>query len=184
MPARTAMTLAELVVVLFILAALGGVMVPMCTENMGSAADNVTRASLAEIRNAMLQYWQDTHDVVLDGITTSATEADRFEIAWLFSNPVTGDKTVQFDPNVRSGWNGPYLTGASAEVAVWGADVMLDGWNREIIVQYVNPGSNLRDVRIVSPGPNGVIDLPAGTATDLLTSADIGDDVYVAAALR
>lgn len=183
-PTRKAMTLAELVVVLLILAALGGILVPLCSGNMETAAANATRASLAAIRDAMLQYWQDTHDVELDGVTTTAAEAGRFDIAWLFSNPVTGDQTVQFDPNVRTGWNGPYLAGASGDVATWGSGTMLDGWNREITVQYVNPGSSLRDVRIVSPGPDGVIDLPPATATASLTSADIGDDVYVAVTLR
>lgn len=181
---RKAVTLAELVVVLFILAALGSLMVPLCSDNMATAADNVTRASLTQIRDAMLQYWQDTHEVVLDGVATTATEAERFDIAWLFSNPVTGDQTVAFDPNTRSGWNGPYLTGSNADVAQWGPAVLLDGWNQAIEVQYVTPGSSLKDVRIVSAGRNGVIDLPAATATASLTSADIGDDVYVAITLR
>ncbi|MGN6133228.1 MAG: hypothetical protein ACTHOU_01965 [Aureliella sp.] len=182
--ARKALTLLELVVVLCILAALGGMVVPLCSGNVAAAADSVTRASLTEIRDALNQYWQDTQYLTLDGISSYATESQRFDLAWLFLNPVTGDGTNQFDPNLRSGWNGPYMAGTSADIATWGSLTFVDGWNRQFTVQYVNPSDDVKDVRIVSSGPDGVIDIPAATATAALTSADTGDDIYVALVLR
>ena len=184
MVTRNALTLVELVVVLCILAALGGLVVPLCSDNIAIAAETVTSASLTEIRDAMLEYWQDTKSVTLDGVSSYAIESQRFDIGWLFSNPVTNDGTNQFDPNSRSGWNGPYIAGTTADVVAWGGMTLLDGWNHEFSVQYVNPADDVKDVRIVSAGANGVIDIPAATATNALTAGSIGDDLYVALVLR
>jgi hypothetical protein len=184
MATRNALTLAELVIVLCILVALSGLVVPLCSDNLSSAAESVTLASLAETRDASLQYWRDTKHVVLDGVGSIATEAQRFNITWLFNNPVTGDKTVQFDPNLHSGWNGPYMAGSTADVIQFGGPALLDGWNHQLVAQYVDPSATLKDVRIVSAGPNGVIDIPAATATSALTSNSIGDDLYVSLMLR
>jgi type II secretory pathway pseudopilin PulG len=174
MKTRNAFTLVELIVVLCILISLSGVVVPLCSENLSSANETVTRSTLAEARLAMLLYWHDTKFVELNGVTTVATESQRFDIAWLFANPVTNTNTVQFDPNLRTGWNGPYIASST----------LVDAWNRPLSVQYVNPNGSLKDVRIVSAGPNGVVDIPAGTATSSLTTGSIGDDLYVALTLR
>lgn len=181
---RNALTLVELVVVLCILVALSGIAIPLCSDNLASAAESVTRASLAETRKATLEYWRDTKHVTLDGMASVATEAQRFEIQWLFSNPVTGNKSVQFNPNIRIGWNGPYVAGSTGDIVKFGGPVLIDGWNRRLVVQYVDPSAMLKDVRIVSAGPNGVINIPAATATSALTSIAIGDDLYVALSLR
>ena len=110
----------------------------------------------------MLQYWHDTKFVQLDGVTTVATELQRFNMAWLFTNPVTNTNTIQFDPNLRSGWNGPYLATSTLDSTVGGPG-LIDAWNHPLTVQYVNPGDDaIKDVRIVSAGPNGVVDIPAG----------------------
>src|SRR5690348_6467093 len=90
MATRNALTLAELVVVLCLLVALSAVLVPLCSDSLVSAAESVTEASLVQARDATLQYWRDTKYVSLDGVLTVATEAQRFNISWLFNNPVTG----------------------------------------------------------------------------------------------
>lgn len=181
---RKAFSLMELAIALCIIVALAGMMVPLCADSLTSASENTTRTSLSEIRNAMAQYWLDTKHWVLDGVTTSATEAGRFDIRWLFYNPVTNDRTVQFDPNLRSGWNGPYISVSTANQALYGNAALCDGWNRLITVQYINPTGSLKDVRLVSPGRDGIVNLPAGTATTALTTSDVGDDIYVAITLR
>ena len=183
MKTRKAFTLIELLVVLGILAALSGVVLPLCSENLTSANETVTRSTLAEGRTAMLQYWHDTKFVQLDGVTTVATELQRFNMAWLFTNPVTNTNTIQFDPNLRSGWNGPYLATSTLDSTVGGPG-LIDAWNQPLTVQYVNPGDAIKDVRIVSAGRNGVVDIPAATATAGLTTNSIGDDLYVALTLR
>lgn len=181
---RNALSLLELVVVLSILVALSSLVIPLCSGNLTTAAETTTRASLHEIRDAQLKYWQDTKTVTLDGMSSYAIESQRFDLVWLFSNPVTNDSTNQFDPNSRIGWNGPYMAGTTADVVAWGGMTLLDAWNHEIEVQYVNPNNDLKDVRLVSPGPNGVVEIPAATATSALTSGNMGDDIYVAIMLR
>lgn len=180
---RQALTLAELVVVLFILVALAGLAAPLCSGQMSSAAQSTTQASLANARDAVDQYWRDTKFLTLDGVGSVATEADRFNLRWLLKNPVTGNTTSSFDRNTRSGWNGPYLLAATTAPGAI-LEGMVDGWNRTLVVQYVNPGNDLRDVRIVSAGPDGVINIAVGTPTASLTSNNIGDDLYVSLLLR
>ncbi len=180
---RYALTLAELVVVLFILVALAGLAAPLCSGQMSMAAQSTTQATLAQARDALEQYWRDTKHLTLDGVGSVATEQQRFNIEWLLANPVNGDRTISFDRNTLSGWNGPYLLAATtAPDAV--VDSLIDGWNRSLVVQYVNPGNTLRDVRIVSAGPDGIIDISAVAATSTLNSGNIGDDLYVSLLLR
>lgn len=183
MNTRNAFTLIELIVVLTILVALSGIVLPICSENLSTANATATRSTLAEARNAMLQYWHDSKFVALDGVTTFATESQRFEISWLFASPVTNTTSVQFDPNLRTGWNGPYIASSTTDADIAGPG-LVDAWNQTLSVQYVNPGGSLKDVRIVSSGGNGVVDIPAGMATSSLTSSSIGDDLYVALSLR
>jgi type II secretory pathway pseudopilin PulG len=181
---RRALTLAELVVVLFILAALSSIAVPLASQTMASASRQATLSSLVEIRDALLRYWRDTKYLELDGITTIATEADRFNLRWLMLNPVTDDGTVSFNIHSRTGWNGPYLTPASAASDGLGQLLLRDAWYQPLVVQTVSLGGAIRDVRIVSAGPNGSIDLPPAKATSALTHDDVGDDIYVAVTLR
>lgn len=184
MKSRNAFTLVELIVVLSILIALSGIVLPLCSQNLASANEAATRSTLAETRNAVLQYWHDTKFIELNGVTTVATESQRFSLSWLFKNPVTNNSTVQFDRNTRSGWNGPYMATSTADSVALGGPNLIDGWNQTLIVQYVNPNDSLKDVRIVSAGPNGAIDIPSNTATSALTTNSIGDDIYVALVLR
>lgn len=181
MKTRLALTLLELIAVLCILIAISGIAIPVCSDQLTSARQTATRSNLIEIQRAMQQYWHDTKLIPLDGIQSVATETQRFEITWLFRNPVTNDTTVQFDPNTRSGWNGPYL---SASTALGSDPDLIDAWNNTLQVQYVDPNQDIKDVRIVSAGPDGVLQIPSGTASSLLTSGSIGDDLYVAMSLR
>lgn len=181
MHTRLAVTLVELIAVLFILAALTGIVIPLCSEQIAYSTQTTTKSTLVEVQQAMLRYWQDTKHVPLDGIETVATEEERFHLSWLFRNPVTNDTTVTFDPNTRIGWNGPYL---QTPTFIDGAPSLIDAWNNPLEVQYVNPADSLKDVRIVSGGMNGVVDIPSTAATSDLTIASIGDDLYVAIMLR
>lgn len=180
---RQALTLAELVVVLFILVALAGLAAPLCSGQMSTAARSTTQATLAGARDALDEYWRDTKFLTLDGVSTAASEADRFQLRWLLANPVTGTTASSFDRNTQTGWNGPYLLSptTSPDEAIAS---LIDSWNRTLVVQYVNPGSELRDVRIVSAGPNGTIDISAVMPTSSLNSLNIGDDLYVSLLLR
>ena len=182
MRSRNGFTLVELVVVLSILAAVSSLMVPLFTGTVQDAATTATRRTLIAARDAMCRYWADTKHVPLDGVTTTAAEADRLQIRWLLLNPATGDTSQDFSPNTRIGWRGPYIANATGGSAA--SPALVDAWNKAVVAQDVAPAVSPRDVRIVSGGPDGVIDIPAATATSALTAADVGDDVYVAFSLR
>ena len=126
----------------------------------------------------------DVKHVSLDGVTTVATDADRLNTDWMFANPVTGDSTFDFDVNTSIGWRGPYLSKSVGSLVVSGSSVVIDAWKNELTIQDVDPLSSLRDVRIVSGGPDGTITIPVATATDSLTATEVGDDIYVALELR
>lgn len=184
MRSRTGLTLIELVVVLSILAALSGVVVPLFTGTIHDAHEVATERTLVQVRDAMRQYWSDTKHVALDGTGTVATEANRLHTDWLFSNPVTGDSTQGFSANTRIGWRGPYLAGSTGSLAVSASPYLVDAWNHRIEIQDVDATLPVRDVRIVSGGPNGTIETPAATATTSLTPTAVGDDIYVSVYLR
>ena len=184
MHSRAAHTLVELAVVLSILAALSGLLVPLVTGTVHDSQQTATETSLVELRAAMSDYWRDTKHIALDGTTTAASNADRLQITWMFINPVTGDRTFDFDANTQVGWRGPYVLEVTQAPVVSGSPSLIDAWNNEIVVHDVDPSALLRDVRIVSGGPDGVITIPTSTATDALTAAEKGDDVYVVLRLR
>ena len=169
---------------LAVVAALAGLLTPLYSGVRVAANQTATAYSLRKIVDATSQYWADTKLVVLDGVTTTASEAERFKIEWLFRNPGSGDNTRDFDANTRIGWRGPYLLASTGDPLVSSTPFMIDAWNQTIVMQDVDSTATLRDVRIVSAGANGAIDIPATTATDALTTLDIGDDIYVALLLQ
>ena len=97
---------------------------------------------------------------------------------------MTGDQARTFNPSSRVGWRGPYVTTSTGDLVATGYPHLIDAWAHEIVVQDVDPSSRPRDVRIVSPGSNGVVDIPDATPTTSLTATDVGDDVYVAFTLH
>lgn len=181
MNTRLALSLLELIAVLCILAGLSAIAIPLYSDQSHKASETVTRSTLIEVQRAMQQYWHDTKWIPLDGVNSVAEEPQRFDLVWLFRNPVTNDATLDFDPNTRIGWNGPYLIGSTADE---GTPTILDGWGNPLHVQYVNHFGSPIDVRIVSSGIDASVDIPNTTATSLLTPANTGDDLYVALQLR
>ena len=184
MRSRTALSLIELIVVISVLAAISGILIPVFTGTIHTANEVATKRTLVEVRDTVANYWSDMKHVTLDGVTTVATDADRLNIDWLFANPVTGDTTFDFDFNTQIGWRGPYLAESTGDLVAAGSPYLIDAWNNEIEIQDVDSTATLRDVRIVSGGPDGTIDIPTATATSALTANDIGDDIYVAFSLR
>ncbi len=196
---RRGLTLLELVVVLTILVALGAMVVPVLRGSGEQSSETTTDATLIAVRDALLHYWSDTKYVVLTG--DPAVEDQRFQVRWLFENPSTSDT---FDPDTRIGWNGPYLVNQTGRYTVdvargfrnqYGTETtnelekdpaVVDSWTASpIIIQATrNTNEGYWDIRIVSAGPDGVVDLDSQTLTENLTPATSGDDVYVALKLR
>ncbi|MEO9595614.1 type II secretion system protein [Rhodopirellula bahusiensis] len=181
---RSGLTLIELVVVLSILAAVSSILIPVFSGTIQNANQVATTCSLNQIGDAIGDYWRDTKHIPLDGIGSVATETNRFDIDWLFANPVTGDGTFDFSFDTRIGWRGPYLWTSTGDQVAAGSPFMIDAWNRSFSIQDVAPSTQPRDLRIVSAGPDGVVSIPPSTATSALTSTDVGDDLYVALTLR
>ena len=182
MRSRAAVSLIELLAVISMLAALTTLLVPLFSSVIHDANVVATQHSLTQIRDAFSDYWLDTKHVELDGTSTVAAESNRFDIRWLIVNPVTDDSTIEFDANSRIGWRGPYLANSAGFSAI--APYARDGWNNDFVTQDVDPAMAIRDVRIVSGGPDGVVSIPSSIPTSSLTTTDIGDDIYVAMQLR
>lgn len=195
---RHGLTLIELVIVLAILVALGSLVIPQFPESRHSTAVAATRANLVVLRDAATAYFEDTKTTALPGYpVTLAEEPQRFHIRWLFQSPVSGSPVSEFDPDVRLGWNGPYI---AMKTGTYGVDAarnltvlygdeddpaLLDAFTgTPIVIQWANAPLRPCDLRIVSAGPDGVVDIPPATATADLTDADVGDDEYVAIQLR
>lgn len=198
MTQRHGLTLLELVIVLVILVALGSVVIPRFIQSRESTAFITTQANLVTLRDAVMAYFEDTKSLPLMGAPdTAAEEAERFQVRWLFDSPVSGLALSEFDPDVRLGWNGPYiamktgvyeLDAAKNLTVLYGNDddpALLDTFTgTPIVIQWANAPLRPCDLRVVSAGPNGVIDIPPGILTDDLTDSDVEDDIYVAIQLR
>lgn len=184
MRSRAAVSLIELIVVLSVLAGLSTLLIPLFSNTLYDSREIATERTLVQVRDATLDYWSDIKHVALDGVTTVGTDADRLNVDWLFANPVTGDSSFGFDANTLIGWRGPYLAEALGAITIAGSPVVIDAWKNAVVMQDVDPNAAARDVRIVSGGPDGTITIPVATATDALTTSEVGDDIYVALQLR
>jgi prepilin-type N-terminal cleavage/methylation domain-containing protein len=140
------------------------------------------------------------------------------QLRYLFINPLTEntlttadpgstDTTVTYNPAYRLGWRGPYVVpnngavytinstaGFLEQYGETGDPAVLDGWGNPIVIQcpslltgVLTPDGAL-DVRLVSAGPNGIVDIDptVSTATLLLpgNSGLAGDDVWISFELR
>lgn len=181
---RTArgLTLLELVIVLTILAALGGVVLVKLGDTDKDRA-TITRTTLNAVRKACDQYFADTN-------------------RW---PEYTGDLLqappglALYDPSICSGWNGPYLiaTGARYQATDWSdlADApsfpttyrrnitptapdpaVLDAWGCPLVLQQsipILPDTRApQQIRLVSAGRNRSLE----TADDAAGSSR-GDDL-------
>lgn len=184
MPLHKAFTIIELIVVLCVLAALAGLSLPILSGTCSIAATATTQSTLREVSHATSLYWSDCKLLTLDGTTTVATEATRFQVRWLFRNPQTNSSNNSFDINTTIGWNGPYVLSPTGNPLVFGDVTIIDAWNHAVVIQDVSSASTPRNVRIVSGGPNGSIEIPTNLATSSLNGSNTGDDLYVALQLQ
>lgn len=202
---KVGLTLLELIVVLVILAALAGLAIPLVSQSLDDSKIKVSQGSLSAIRNATMSYWRDTKFEPNTATTANGALLQRFQMRWLFFNPFVENgenNTPSFDARSARGWNGPYIVEKTGRYKVdavrnfttaYGSGdgespssdpTILDGWQRPIVIQVVDTSVRVLDVRIVSAGPDGVIDTPADTASNLLTEAITKDDIYDAFTLR
>jgi len=116
--------------------------------------------------------------------------ADHPQLQFLYVEP---SSIEPYDPNYKVGWRDAWLDiaspgryvvdatrGFSADYGQEDDSAPLDGWANPIVIQLPSdPSETFEDevlaVRLVSAGPNGVIDTPT---TDL-TPEDKGDDIVL-----
>ena len=209
------LTLIELVVVLAILVALGGLVVPRLISTTNRAQESVNRTSAVEIRDAAMRFWSDCKYAY----PTTNTQDQRIQLGHLLQQP---SFISAFDPNVGLGWNGPYLQsdgrgytidlasgfnasyGDTSQAAIrdtfTSQDFDGDG-NIDSGLPFVLQEPTLRDlesasqtysigqpreIRVVSAGPNGVLDIDERRfAVELESNPSLqGDDIYVSFVLR
>ena len=202
---RPGLTLAELLIVIAILSTLATLILPAVGNYLAESRSEVTQQSLTRLRDVIAQtYWQDANRTLpapnpTVASTFSTTRQLLYpQLRYLFVNPGTEMATVTYNPAYHLGWRGPYLvanngavysintaTGFSERYGENGDPAVLDGWGNPIVIQ--NPGLALdggQDVRLVSAGPNGIVNIPPNVLTANLTAHEIGDDVWVSFEVR
>jgi len=173
----------ELLVVLSLLAAVGGIVLMTVSDGMTVVDGSgrrvtpevvATQATLREVEKALVG------SVGEAGYHTHNLEFPS-RIAGLFFDV---DSVGPFDLSSKRGWNGPYLFDSGARyrevtepgdadnfTAAFGADTdpaILDGWGKPIILQQ----PDTLNARLVSAGPNRVLETDPSDPID----ADRGDD--------
>lgn len=177
---RSGLTLLELVIVLLVIAILAGLLVPLVAQHQDHAQGQATETSLLSIRDMVIQYWQDM------GKELPSDSSGPPQTLYLFVNPDTygdgdsgtSDTERTYDPHTQLGWRGPYANLATGEYRIdiasgfdstYGSDgdpCFVDGWNQPIVIQNPPSGSTtLTDVRLISAGPNGILDTAASSTT-------------------
>ncbi len=193
-------TLVELVVVLVILTLMGALVLPSYEYIRRDANERVTEANLNQLRDVIMGapgYYSDMNNEY----PWSASDSSRVnhpQLRYLFYNPDTEDTTNTFDPITRIGWRGPYLLNATCEYTVddtrnfstrfgeTGDPAVADGWGEPIVIQL--PAANLNNishnalnhVRLISAGPNRIIDtMTAWITPTSVNNADGNDDIVL-----
>lgn len=180
-------TLIELLVVIGLLAILAaGALISFDGVREGAKTD-IARADMAEIRKALLQFRRDVRHFP-NAAGVAIAPADR--IALLRScEAADDDGCTSWDPDLKRGWNGPYLMSGrvnkSPTDAGYYPNAMKDPWHdsAERPASYYRleepasdtPGTGT--ARIVSFGSNGVYE--GDHATDLCQKKDDASDDIV-----
>lgn len=180
-----------------IMAVLGALVLPAVGHYMTDSRDTVTRQSLSRLRDVVALYWADMAALPEPDASVSPARSSHAQVRYLFVNRATEAATLDHDAVYRRGWRGPYLVhqpGAlyaidttnnfTAAYGEAGDPTVLDGWGRPLVIQYVGKTTDgLHDVRILSAGPNGKIDVPESSWSSALSTSDY-DDLWVTLEVR
>jgi hypothetical protein len=143
---------------------------------------------------------------LVGGFACHPARPDHPQLRYLFINPrtetdssVAAGDNLGWDPVLKRGWRGPYLSPGSAGryeidpssgfTTIYGAEIDIfcieggdpaptDGWGNPIVIQelVLQDGPVTRDyTRLVSAGPNGIIEVDPSDPN----AADFGDDVVL-----
>lgn len=187
---RRGFTLVELVLVLTVLAVLAGMVVPMVggleistPYGQKSPEQIATEHTMQQIRDAIMGRpsrpgaWSDLGQRP----ETFAVFADPNVL--LSEMPPLGlpGHLQNFDPVTRLGWRGPYLTGVTRLIDAWGNPLVMQ---IDVNADGVVDAFDLRYARLVSAGPDGILQTPVGSGVAVpgadpgshLTLSEFGED--------
>jgi len=189
---RAGLTLLELLIVVVLLALLAMLVVPMIGTTVTSSELDATYQTMQALRDAIMGtatiagYFPD-----MKGLTGIADGRDNDGMPRLISDLLTNPQTVvgppaayffpTFDPQVRKGWRGPYLSQTKASGAA-----ILDSFPQAgisgsaILLEW--PTTDPAFVRLRSRGPDGQLVNLTGKFDPRIgniTAADCGDDVIL-----
>lgn len=172
---RRGFSLVELVVVLVILVALAGLVIPLIGSQTEDSRNTATNASLTELRNVILGTYRQDMDKRLPrpgyyGVNTKG-RTDKPQLRYLFINPgtYTAPGTLEttaptYDPLYKRGWRGPYFMNSTGRYLVDAArnftkdygenddPAVIDGWGNPIVIVETGTRAELR-----SAGPDGIL---------------------------
>ncbi len=167
---RRGLTLLELLMVLIVLIALAGVLIPLLNANfkIDIYGDGTVKKSPQQIatENTMNQ----VRDIMMGTPDRQGVWADlgqRAEyfpqrLSDLFQSSYAGVST--FDPVTKVGWRGPYLVHATGRDSL-GRGTLVDAWGNEILIQvdFLVPAGTINSTeaqyaRLVSRGANGTLE--------------------------
>ena len=201
------LTLFELLAVMGILAVLATLVVPVVGSRIEQTRETATVQSLTRLREVIAgPYFEDRYRGGYDrqplprpgSAALDAGRENHPQLAYLFLNPEThldGDPTTR-DHDPGFGWHGPYMlhNGNGFVYTVddarrftrlygeTGDPAVLDGWGNPIVLQeptntYATDYDRWRHARLVSAGPDGVIQTPPDVF--MPTAAQSGDDLVL-----
>ncbi len=165
------------------------------SDRFVSAEEIVTSASLVALRDALLGTSQSP------GLWPDLGGQPNFfprTLASLFQSPTNLPLQLEsYNPRTRLGWHGPYLArggtlyvidpthGFTTDYGSTGDPIALDGWGHPIVLQVpavagASEGDAVRNARLVSAGPDGILQTPRTR----LTPSDLplvlrGDDLVL-----
>jgi prepilin-type N-terminal cleavage/methylation domain-containing protein len=196
---RDALTLLEVAVVVVILATLAMLVYPRVEQTEDNASSAATTTNMVALRDVILdRYWNDMKDVLPAGVVPTdgyprpnsannpQSRTQHPQLYFLFVRP---DGAPVYDPASRRGWNGPYLKHTGGRYPVPGTvytptygqegdPTVVDGWGRPIVLQYlIDSGTDYS--RLVSAGPDGVINTPANVPYPGRDNSVCGDDIVL-----
>lgn len=174
------MTLLELIVVMTILVALAGILIPILNGfEIDVFGDGAVTKSPEQITTETTM--NKIRDVVMGASARPGVWADVAQrpanfpqsVSDLFLTSIPAYMNISaFDAVTRIGWRGPYLVSPTGTDGL-GNGTLIDSWGNPIVIQ--TPDAEAIYARIVSTGSNGVLETDPGTPMPWVR----GDDIVV-----
>ena len=165
---RSGFTLIEMIVVVAILVALAGILVPVVSSEMASSKTGKALADCNRVAGGLNQYIKDTA-FFPTGNQGASTNHFLYGLGTLpGSNDFASGASASLDgflsvnTNGGSNWKGPYMQSVKA-----------DPWGRAYVVNTHGYFNSAENVWVISAGPDGNVD----TAQNATTPG--GDDIGV-----